>query len=174
MRHIAICLTLSVLAAACENSADRLIGIGGTGGGAVTQAQAAGDWSFTLRKTTTLPCSGGSLADGQVITAHLDVLSDGTVTASTSSWQNPPTTTVRPISGLVRLRWSRSAGTERALSAAWRRSSRRLILIARRPPGAQRARSGQVSQSPREKRASRSPLASRRLGLGLKIGAVLP
>src|SRR5207253_7339444 len=103
VRSIVICLTLSVLSVACENSADKLIGIVGTGGGAVTQAQATGDWSFTLRKTTTLPCSGGSLADGQVITAHLNVLSDGTVTASTSSWQNPPTTTVRPISGLVRL-----------------------------------------------------------------------
>jgi len=103
VRPIVICLTLSVLAVACENSANKLIGIVGTGGGAVTQAQATGDWSFTLRKTNTLPCSGGSLADGQVITAHLDVLSDGTVTASTSSWQNPPTTTARPISGLVRL-----------------------------------------------------------------------
>ena len=103
MRLIAISLILFVLAAACENSADKLIGIGGPSGGAVTQAQAAGDWSFTLRKTTTLPCSGGSLADGQVITAHLDVLSDGTVSASTSNWKNPPTTVVRPISGSVRL-----------------------------------------------------------------------
>ncbi len=103
MRPIVICLTLLLLSVACENSTDPLIGIGGTGGGAITQAQAAGNWSFTVRKTATLPCSGGSLADGQLITANLNVLADGTVSASTSSWQNPPTTLVRPISGLVRL-----------------------------------------------------------------------
>ena len=103
LRPIISCLAVLVSTAACETSADSLIGIGGTGGGAVTQAQAAGDWSFTVRKTTTLSCSGGSLADGQVLTAHMNVLSDGTLNATTSSWQNPPTTLVRPLSGSVRL-----------------------------------------------------------------------
>ena len=103
MRPIAICLTLLLLSVACENSTDPLIGIGGTGGGAITQAQAAGNWSFTVSKTVALPCSGGALPDGQVITANLDVLADGTVRTATSSWQNPPTAVIRPISGLVRL-----------------------------------------------------------------------
>jgi len=102
VRPIAICLSLLLLSVACENSTDPLIGFGGTGGGAVTQAQAAGNWSFTVRKTATLPCSGGALADGTVITAHLDVLADGTVAPNTSSWQNLPGV-IRPISGLVRL-----------------------------------------------------------------------
>ena len=102
MRSIVTCLTLLLLSVACENSTDSIIGIGGTGGGTITQAQAAGSWSFTVRKTATLPCSGGSLPDGQIITAQLNVLTDGTVSASTSSWQNPPTALVRPLSGLVR------------------------------------------------------------------------
>lgn len=102
LRPIISCLAILVSTAACETSGDSLIGIGGNGGGAVTQTQAAGDWSFTVRKTTTLPCSGGSLADGQVLTAHMDVLTDGTLNATTSSWQNPPTTVVRPLSGTVR------------------------------------------------------------------------
>ena len=102
MRPIVRCLTLIALIGACENSADPLTGFGGGGGGAITQADAAGDWSFTVRKTTTFPCTGGSLTDGQILTAHIDALSDGTVTTATSSWQNPPTATVRPLSGLVR------------------------------------------------------------------------
>lgn len=101
--RIATCLTLLVIATACETSTDNLIGIGGGGGGAVTQAQVAGDWSFTVRKTTTLPCTGGSLADGQILTSHLDAGSDGTINAGTSNWQNPPTTLIRPLSGAVRL-----------------------------------------------------------------------
>jgi len=102
VRPIAICLTLFLLSVSCENSTDSLIGIGGAGGGAITQAQATGSWSFTVRKTATLPCTGGSLPDGQVITAQLNVLADGTVNTTTSSWQNPPTGIVRPLSGLVR------------------------------------------------------------------------
>ena len=102
LRTIGFCLAVLVSTAACENSPGTLIGLTGTGG-SVTQTQAAGDWSFTVRKTTTLACSGGSLADGQVITAHMDVLGDGTLNATTSSWQNPPTTIVRPLSGSVRL-----------------------------------------------------------------------
>ena len=104
MRPIALALTLLVLATACENSKDPfLFGLGGGGGGAVTQTQASGNWSLTVRKTTTLACSGGSLADGSVLTAHLDVLADGTVNTSTSNWQHPPTTVVFPLSGTVSL-----------------------------------------------------------------------
>jgi len=103
VRSIVACLTLLTVAAACETSTDPFIGLTGGGGGAVTQAQASGDWSFTVRKTTTLPCTGGSLPDGQLLTAHLDVLTDGTLNGTTSSWQNPPTSVVRPISGTVRL-----------------------------------------------------------------------
>jgi hypothetical protein len=102
LRTIGFCLAVLVSTGACENSAGTLIGIGGQGGGAITQTQAAGDWSFTVRKTTTLACSGGSLADGQVLTVHMDVLSDGSLNATTSSWQNPPTTVIRPLSGSVR------------------------------------------------------------------------
>ena len=60
--------------------------------------------------------------------------------------------------GLVRLRCSRSAGSDRARSAAWRRSSRRRMRMSRWPPGAQRGRSGQGSQSVRANRATRSPV----------------
>jgi hypothetical protein len=102
LRPIAFFLVVLVSSASCENSTD-LIGVGGGGGGAVTQAEASGDWSFTVRKTGTLPCSGGSLADGQVLTAHVDVLTDGTVSGATSTWQNPPATVVRPLTGNVRL-----------------------------------------------------------------------
>lgn len=104
MRPIALAATLLVLTAACESSTDPLLfGIGGPGGGTITRAQAAGDWSFTVRKTTTFSCSGGSIADGTVLTAHLDVLADGTLNGSTSSWQNPPTAVVFPLGGTARL-----------------------------------------------------------------------
>ena len=101
IRVVARCLAVIVVAAACESSVDPLIGFPGGGGGAVTQAQASGDWSLTLRKTTTLACSGGSIADGQILVAHLSVQSDGTVVAS--SWQTPSTGPVLPASGTVRL-----------------------------------------------------------------------
>ena len=103
MRPIVLCLTCLVLTTSCETSTDPFIGFGGSGGGIITQAEATGDWSFTLRKTTTLPCSGGSLADGQVLTAHLDVLADGSVNSTTSTWRNPSTNAVLPASGTVRL-----------------------------------------------------------------------
>ena len=96
MRHIVLCLTLLVSVAGCENSTDPFIGFGG--GGGLSQAEAAGNWSFTLHPSTTPACASGSLADGQVLTAHLDVLADGSVVPATSFWQNPPTTVVRPIS----------------------------------------------------------------------------
>lgn len=104
MRPITLTMTLLAIATGCENSKNPfLFGIGGGGGGAVTQAQATGNWSFTVRKTTTLPCTGGSLADGSVLTAHLDVQTDGTLITSTSNWQNPPSTVVFPLRGAVAL-----------------------------------------------------------------------
>ena len=96
VRNIVLCLTLVVSIAACETSTDPFIGFGG--GGGVTQTEAAGNWSFTLHPSTTPACASGSLADGQVLTVQLDVLSDGTVAPATSSWQNLPTSLVRPIS----------------------------------------------------------------------------
>jgi hypothetical protein len=104
LRPIALTLTLLAIATACENSTNPfLFGIGGGGGGPVTQAQATGDWSFTLRRTGTLPCTGGALADGSVLTAHVDVLTDGTLNTSTSSWRNPPATVVFALRGAVAL-----------------------------------------------------------------------
>lgn len=98
------CVILLGVVAACETSSDPLDGIGGTGGGsAVTQTQASGNWSISVRRTTTLACGGGSFADGQVITAHLDVLADGTLSPSSSTWISPSSTVVRPLSGSVRL-----------------------------------------------------------------------
>ena len=101
VRSTFLCLTLLVSLAACETSADSIIGTpGGTG---LTTAQASGNWSFTVQRTSALACTSGSLANGQVLTARLDVLSDGTLVTSTSFWQNPPTTLVRPLSGTVAL-----------------------------------------------------------------------
>jgi hypothetical protein len=90
---------LLVSLAACETTTDSIIGTGG--GGGLTAAQATGNWSFTVQRTSALACTSGSLANGQVLTAHLDVLSDGTLATSTSFWQNPPTTVVRPLGGTV-------------------------------------------------------------------------
>lgn len=101
MRSTVFCLTLLVSLAACETSTDTLIGT--DGGGGLTAAQATGNWSFTVQRTSALACTSGSLANGQVLTAHLDVLSDGTLATSTSTWQNPPTTVVRPLTGTVAL-----------------------------------------------------------------------
>ena len=101
IRVVARCLAVIAVATACETSVDNLIGFPGGGGGAVTQAEASGDWSLTLRKTTTLACSGGSLADGQILVTHFSVQSDGTLAAS--SWQNPSTGAVLPASGRVTL-----------------------------------------------------------------------
>jgi hypothetical protein len=89
--------------AACETTTDPFDGIIIGGGGAITQAQAAGNWSFTLQRTTTLPCSTSPLANGTVITTHLDVLTDGTLSTSTSSWINPGTGAIQSLSGQVRL-----------------------------------------------------------------------
>lgn len=100
MRRIVLCLILLVFSSACENTTDNIFGVGG-GGNAVTQALASGNWSLTLQRTTTLACTG-ALANGQILTVHLDVAADGTMTASTSTWQNPPTTLLRPVTGSVR------------------------------------------------------------------------
>jgi hypothetical protein len=104
VKALASLILLFAVAAACETTSDPLDGIGGTGGGGVvTQGQAAGNWSLTLRRTTTLGCSGASLADGQVLTTHLDLLTDGTANGTTSTWQNPPNAVLRPVGGTVRL-----------------------------------------------------------------------
>lgn len=100
MRPILSCLSLLLFVAACESSTDPFIGFGG--GPGITQAQATGNWSFTVQRTSTLGCTTGSLANGQTLTATLDVQSSGTL-ATTSSWQNPPTTLVRPLSGSINL-----------------------------------------------------------------------
>lgn len=100
MRPTLFCLTLLLSVAACESSTDPFIGLGGAPG--ITQAQATGNWSFTVQQTSTLGCTSGSLASGQVLTASLNVSADGTL-AATSSWQNPPTTVVRPLSGVISL-----------------------------------------------------------------------
>ena len=96
MRHIALCLILLVSTSACETSTDPFIGF--NGGAGLSQTQAAGNWSFTIHPSTTPACASGSLVDGTILTVQLDVLSDGSVAPATSSWKNPPTTTVRPIS----------------------------------------------------------------------------
>jgi len=101
VKRAVLWLTMIVLVAACENSADPLGGILGGGGGALTAAQATGSWLFTVQRTTTLPCTS-ALASGQQITAQLFVLSDGTV-GTTSSWLNPISLAVEPVSGLVGL-----------------------------------------------------------------------
>jgi len=95
VRNIVLCLTMVLFISACETSTDPFIGFGG--GGGLAQADAAGNWSFTLHPSITPACASGSLLDGQLLTMHLDVLSDGTVAPATSSWQNPPTSSIRPI-----------------------------------------------------------------------------
>ncbi|HEU4747017.1 MAG TPA: hypothetical protein VFS56_00850 [Gemmatimonadaceae bacterium] len=103
MNRIMYAATLTVLLVGCETSTDPIEGIGGNGpgGGAVTQAQASGNWSFTLRRTTTLSCTGGSLPDNQVMLAHLDVTNTGTLSTGTSTWQASPPGVVRPLSGTL-------------------------------------------------------------------------
>jgi len=100
VRSIAIVLSLVVLTAACEQSKDPfLFGIGGSGG--LTQAQAAGNWSFVVTQSS-LACASGSLATGQAIATNLDVLADGTLSTS-SFWQSPLSTASLSLSGSVTL-----------------------------------------------------------------------
>lgn len=100
MRPAILCLTLLVFLSACETSTDPFPGFGDDG--SITATQAAGNWSFTVQRTSTLGCTSGSLANGQTLTAQLTVLSDGTVTTG-STWQNPPSTQPRPVNGAVTL-----------------------------------------------------------------------
>lgn len=102
MKRILYGAAVLALLAGCESATDPIDGIGGPGpgGGAVTQAQVTGDWSFVLdRRTAT--CPSGSLPDNQVILAHLDVINNGTLTTVTSNWQAPPATAIRGLDGGV-------------------------------------------------------------------------
>jgi hypothetical protein len=101
VRPIAIALSLIAMTAGCEQTNDPfLFGIGGSGG--LSQAQASGGWSFTVHPSNALACSSGSLTDGAVVTAHLVVLADGTVSAQ-SFWQGPGSTTTLPATGTITL-----------------------------------------------------------------------
>lgn len=101
MKRLMFGIGLIASITACESTTDPIDGVGGDGpgGGAVTQAQVSGDWSFLLDRTTAT-CPTGSLPDNQILLAHLDVLSGGTVTAVTSFWQAAPGAT-RSLDGGV-------------------------------------------------------------------------
>jgi hypothetical protein len=102
VKRILFSAALAALVMGCELSTDPLPGVGGPpGGGAITQAQASGDWTLTLTRTTTLACTGGSLPSNQVILVDLSVLSTGAASAST--WQLASSTTIRPLVGTVTL-----------------------------------------------------------------------
>ncbi len=101
MKRLVLCMTTTVLLAACETSTDPLGGFLG-GGGAITQAQANGSWSFTVQRTNTFPACTNPLANSSVITTNLVVLTSGTLDP-TSSWLNPISTVVEPLSGSVDL-----------------------------------------------------------------------
>jgi hypothetical protein len=100
VRRVVLCMATMVLLGACENSTNPLEGLLG-GGGALTQAQATGNWSLTVQRNTTFPACTNPLADGSVITAHLDIGSNGVLTGA-SSWLNP-FSTVLPLTGSVNL-----------------------------------------------------------------------
>jgi hypothetical protein len=103
MKRILLSAALAIVLTACEGTTEPFGGVGGGGGGsgAITQAQASGDWSITLRRTTTLACSGGSLPENQVLLLHLDVVNNGTLTTATSTWRASPSATVRALAGTV-------------------------------------------------------------------------
>lgn len=105
MKPIFLSLAILAFICGCESTTDPIGGIGGdgSGGGAITPAQASGNWSFSLRKTTTFACTGGSIPDNQSLSAHIDVSTDGSVTSATSGWATPPGGSFRPLSGSVRL-----------------------------------------------------------------------
>jgi hypothetical protein len=100
VRRIFLCLTLAAVAA-CESTTDPFGGFITGGGGAITAAQASGNWSFTVTRTTLFPCTN-ALISAQAIATHIDVLSDGTVN-TTSSWTNPISGAVEPLDGSVTL-----------------------------------------------------------------------
>jgi hypothetical protein len=100
LRSLVLCLAVLGVTAGCETSSDPLLGIIG-GGGTLTAAQATGNWSITVTRTSNLPCSG-ALASGQVIATHIEVLSDGSVT-SPSTWQNPIGGGFQNLTGTINL-----------------------------------------------------------------------
>jgi hypothetical protein len=101
VRRIFLCLTLAVVTA-CEGTTDPFGGFIEGGGGAITAAQASGNWSFTVQRTTTFPCTS-ALASGQTIATNIAVLSDGSV-STTSSWANPVASgAVEALDGVVTL-----------------------------------------------------------------------
>ena len=108
MRSIVLGLALLASVAACETSTDPFFGFGATG---VTAGQVTGNWTFTLHPAS--GCPAGSLPDGQALTAHLDVLADGTVTGGTSTWQTAGS--AGSVSGSINL--SSGATTTLALTA---------------------------------------------------------
>jgi hypothetical protein len=101
VKRTVLWLTTLVLFVGCENSAG-LFGVINGGGGGLTAAQATGTWTFTLQQTTTFPACTAPLANSQTIVATLVVLSDGTLN-TTSSWQNPISFAVQPLTGAVAL-----------------------------------------------------------------------
>ena len=101
MRRVVLCLITVMLFGACENSTDPFGGFLG-GGGALTQAQATGNWSLTVHPTTTLPACTNPLANGSLIATHLDVGTDGVLTGS-SSWLDPISSAVLVLTGSVNL-----------------------------------------------------------------------
>ena len=102
LRRLVLYLTTIVLFAACENSTNPLGGFINGGGGAITQAQATGNWSFAVTRTTTFPACTNPLADASAIRAHLDVGTDG-VLIGTSTWVNPISGAVQLLTGSVDL-----------------------------------------------------------------------
>lgn len=100
MRRNVVWLAAVVALAGCETSTDPLFGELGGGAGAITPAQAAGNWTFTLQQSTTLPACNAPLANSQTIIARLDVSTTGTLN-TTSSWANPISFTVDPLFGTV-------------------------------------------------------------------------
>jgi len=103
MKRILLSVGLVIALTGCEGTTDPFGGVGGGGGGsgAITQAQASGDWSITLRRTSTLACSGNSLPENQVLLLHLDVVNNGTLTTATSTWRASPSAIVRALAGTV-------------------------------------------------------------------------
>jgi hypothetical protein len=101
VRRLVLSLTTIVLFGACESSTDPFGGFIG-GGGALTQAQTTGNWSFAVQRNTTFPACTNPLANGSAIAAHIDVATDGVLTGS-SSWVNPVSGAVQALSGSVNL-----------------------------------------------------------------------
>jgi hypothetical protein len=128
VKRAALLLCMISLITACETSTDPLDGIIIGGGGAITPAQASGSWTFTLQRTSNFPCTG-ALASGQGIPAFIDVATDGTLSTA-SSWQNPISGAVQPLSGTVglsngalRLTFGASAGSAMELTSGTMTSS---------------------------------------------------